>query len=90
MRGELRMGLIDTLFVMVEGARKERERNLAIQEEIIKLMASGERWHEWSVGEIRNQLSMPTSIYDVEKALKAIVKKHKMFKKKNLVRYTFG
>lgn len=83
------MAILDSIYNWLDKRRKENIRKAELQAEINKILLQGPHWHQWGIEEIRTKLSNPTSIYDVEQALKVLIKKTNRVKKQKRVFYIF-
>ena len=83
------MGLIKTLVNMYLAWEKDEEHKQSIREAVLELMKNGPKYHEWSISEIREKLGFPTSINEVETALKVLMKKNVRMRKRVVKRYFY-
>ncbi len=82
-------GFLKFLTDLLDERQEEIERKQTLIEAVLSVISKGECWHEWSIAEIRQKLKKPTSIYDVEQALKVIMKKNPRVKIRKYVSYVY-
>ncbi|MFZ5425307.1 MAG: hypothetical protein ACOZAO_05940 [Patescibacteria group bacterium] len=83
------MWILNLIKEVQEDVRKGRARKQAVYDDVLRVLSEGPPFHAWSITEIRKKLSNPTSINDVQQALKAIMKKNPRVKSIKQTLYTY-
>lgn len=83
------MWILNLIKEIQEEIRKGRVRKQAIYDSVLRVLSEGQPFQAWSITDIRKKLSNPTSINDVQQALKAIMKKNPRVKSIKQTLYTY-